>query len=415
MHIPTYTPVHNWRKKNYKKGRYKVHIRATINRITKYLEVKIPFKVSIDEWTGKAPAWVSNTNPYAFEINNAIEENLTLLKELNKRFFVAKKQVRFADVHKELEKNFNSGLFNDFFEKIYPDPPEMLEEKTKGRYGSALQALNKFNPRIAFHELSHELFEGVKKYLLINLKLNSSTVNGYFNAYRKVVFWARQAHYITKAHEETIFENIKIKKGKSKKDHLDVHEILEWKNLVLTGKDQKFQTEKDLFLLLIYTGYYYNDLRTLLKTEVHRDAEMGEYITNGRYKNDELAVVPLWTFPDALEIIKKYRAADTVNPDDPESEYEPYLLRRDAFVTDQEFNKRLKIIAGILKWKRVVRNKLARFTNSQLYIRYGTNKPVLKKIRGHQNEASTDAYYEINVVDVVEGTRGLNFKEKLGI
>lgn len=46
MYMPTYEVVHNWRGQVNKSGRYKIHIRATVNRRSIYPEVKIPMKVS---------------------------------------------------------------------------------------------------------------------------------------------------------------------------------------------------------------------------------------------------------------------------------------------------------------------------------------------------------------------------------
>jgi site-specific recombinase XerD len=404
MRLPTYAVLHNYRNRTNQNGLYPIHIRITINRKSEYHEVEVPQKVHPNEFQDKEKAWVKNTHPYAFEINNTIDEKITLLTDLNKRYYTAKKALTFPLVFKELEKNFNRQIFNKYFEEIIKNPPENLDSDTMGRYGSALAALNKFNPTIAFHELNEQLFKTVKKYLMTDLKLVGSTTVGYFNAYKKVVYWSRLDGHITKAHEETLFEKLHIKKGRPKKDHLEVEEIQQWKNADCSGKYASFERDRDMFMLLIYTGYYYSDLRTLLKTELRKDPQ-GYYLRSDRYKNDELALVPLWTFPDAMTLINKYRNHD---PED------PYLIDRQYILTDQVFNRRIKIIANeILEWTRPIKNKLARFTNTQLYIRYGTMKPVVSKIRGHQRAETTDVYYQVNIREVVEGTKNLNFKELL--
>jgi hypothetical protein len=55
----------------------------------------------------------------------------------------------------------------------------------------------------------------------------------FFNAIKKVVFWARKDTHISKEHEETIFEDVHIKIGKAKKDHLEVEEVKQLKNLII--------------------------------------------------------------------------------------------------------------------------------------------------------------------------------------
>lgn len=401
MNLPNYTPLWNWRGRTNKLGRYPICIRITLDRKTQYHTIKVPMTVRKDEWTGKPNAWVSNKHPYAFEINQAIKETLQLLENLNKRFYAAKKSLSFPLIFKELQRNNNTNSFNLYYAEIIKDPPEVLDDETMKRYRSALAALNKFNTAITFNDLSDDLFQRVKKYCLETLGLVGSTTNGYFNAYKKVVYWARKDNHITKDHEESIFEEIHIKIGKPKKDRLEMEEITAWKNHDFKGKNPTQERDRNLFLIQIYTGFYYSDLRELLKIELKKDPEYGYYIQSGRYKNDNLAVVPLWKFKNAWPLIQEYISTD---PED------PYLFRRDVFTIDQAYNRNLKRIAkDHLQWNRNLYNKLARNTNSQLYIRFGAKRPILSKMLGHEKEETSNAYYEVNVADVIEGTKDVNF------
>ena len=130
------------------------------------------------------------------------------------------------------------------------------------------------------------------------------------------------------------------------------------------------------------------------------------YFYSERFKNDGLAIIPLWKFPHAMKLIDKYRSTD---PND------KYLLRRDCFITDQVFNWRIKEIAKkILGWDRPIKNKLGRNTNAQLYIRFGANRPIVSKMLGHDKEETTSNYFDVNIREVIEGVKDINF-EKLGI
>jgi hypothetical protein len=130
------------------------------------------------------------------------------------------------------------------------------------------------------------------------------------------------------------------------------------------------------------------------------DTEFGYYIQSSRYKNDNLAIVPLWKFKNAFTIFDKYKSKD---PKD------PYLFRRDVFTANQPYNRNLKRIAELLEWDKNLYNKLARNTNSQLYIRYAAKRPILSKMLGHEKEETANAYYDVNVADVIEGTKDVNF------
>jgi site-specific recombinase XerD len=401
MKMPAYTPVWNWRNAKNGKARYKVHICIYLNGNRRYAEVPTPLNVAKNEWDGKDNAWVKNTHPYGYEINQAIKQRIDLLTDLNKRYFQAKKSLTFPLIYKELRQNNNTHSFNQYFALIIKDPPEVLDQETMKRYHAALGNLNRFNSAVTFNDLSEDLFQKFKKYCIQDQELAGSTVNGYFNACKKVINWARKDNHISKAHEESIFEDVHIKVGKPKKDRLELDEITAWKNHDFKGKHPTQERDRNLFLIQIYTGFYYNDLRELLKTELKKDPEYGHYIQSGRYKNDNLAIVPLWKFKNGWPLIQLYL---NKNPKD------FYLFARDIFTEDQPYNRNLKRIAiDHLKWNRNVYNKLARSTNAQLYIRYGAKRPILSKMLGHEKEETASAYYEVNVVDVIEGTKEVNF------
>jgi len=399
--MPTYKPVWNYRKKRTQSGRYKIHIEIYISRNVKreYEEVKVPLKVAPEEWSGKHNGWVKISHPYAFEINEAIKTKLALLSNLNRRYYSAQKALTWPLIKKELQRNQNMNSFLAYFGEVVKNPPENLDDTTLDRYRVVLGHLKKWRPGITFNDLSEELFQDFKNYLEKKKDLVGSTINGYFNALKRVVTWARKDMHITKEHQESIFEDIHIKIGKPAPDHLEIPEITAWKNYDFDGKKSALERDRNLFLIQIYTGFYYNDLRELLKNELKTDPEYGPYLQAGRYKNDNLAIVPLWKFKNAWPLIQKYLSKNPVDP---------YLFQRDIFTEDQAYNRSLKRIAGLLSWTRNVYNKLARKTNSQLYIRFGSKRPIVSKMLGHEAEETTKAYYDVNIIEVIEGTKDVN-------
>jgi hypothetical protein len=403
MRMPSYRVLWNYRSRPNKEKRYKIHIEIYLGRHLRreYEEIEIPMKVSKEEWSGKQNNWVKINNPYSLEINEAIKIKLDVLYSLNKRYFTSGKRLTLPLIKKELQRNYNPNSFLGYFREIIKDAPETLDGATITRYQVALGHLERWRPDIAFQDLSEELFQEFKKYLEQKKELANSTINGYFNALKKVVEWVRKDQHITKEHQETVFEDIHIKVGKTKKDSLEVHEIAQWKNYDFKGKYAAIERDRDLFLIQIYGGYYYNDLRELLKSELKTDPEYGPYLKSDRYKNDHLALVPLWKFKNAWPLIQKYLDRD------PKS---PYLFRRDLFTTDAPFNRSLKRIAqDHLKWTRNVFNKLARNTNSQLFIRFGATRPIVAKMLAQEKEESASHYFEVNIAEVIEGTKNIDF------
>jgi site-specific recombinase XerD len=394
--MPVYTPIWNYRGKVNQCGLYPIHIEIYISRTNRrYYEIPVPQKVAKHEWADKPESWVKLNHPYAFEINNKISDTLTLLRDLNKRYYTMNKRLTMFLILKELNKDYNLDSFNEFFRHVIVDPPESLDPETMKRYDAALKKLDKFNPDITFNDLSESLFEDFKKFLEKE-NLAASTIKGYFNACVKVVEWARKDNQITRDHQEEIFEDIVVSAGKTKKKQLEVEQITCWKNFQFDEKQRVQERDRDIFLILIYTGWYYNDFKEALKTDLRKDPDLGYYIDKGRYKNDHQAIIPLWLFKNAMPLMKKYLC------EDPQS---PHLFRRDIMQTDQAFNRNLKKICTLLKWNTAVFNKMGRTTYSQLLIRYGAQRAMVPKMMGHEDEKSAAEYFDINLADVIEGVK----------
>ena len=79
-------------------------------------------------------------------------------------------------------------------------------------------------------------------------------------------------------------------------------------------------------------------------------------------------------------------------------------------IEDQPYNRNLKELGIKAKIKKNISNKVARHTNAQLWIRYGTAREVVSKMMGHVKSETTEEYFKINVNDVEEGVKHVNFK-----
>jgi site-specific recombinase XerD len=70
----------------------------------------------------------------------------------------------------------------------------------------------------------------------------------------------------------------------------------------------------------------------------------------------------------------------------------------------------LKILAKRAEIPRTLSNKTGRHTNAQMWIRFGAERPVLSRMMGHEQEHTTENYYMVNLREVIEGTKGVNFE-----
>jgi site-specific recombinase XerD len=414
MYIPTVTPVINWRNEERKKGVYPIHLRVYIyGEPRRYYPIKVPLKVSLEQWTGREAAWVSNTHPYAFEINNRICEMRSKIVELTKRFYNQGKPVTFYAIERELLRKGDRSLLNDYFRNYIDHPPEnvQLDPVTWEKYEAFLMHLNHFNTKIRFSDIDDTMIARIKKYLSEQKgrkgKLEASTIKSYFDKFKVVLTHAaKKDHLLDVQAIEQALEEITITIPKKKEgQHLEIEEIQALRKLEFTRKDQSLERDRDLFLFQVYTGFYYNDLQILKKTQLFRDIEYGYYIIGERDKNGNPTIIPLYKFPYASEILEKYTDKNPANQ---------LLFRKEIFIEVQAYNRNLKLLAKRAQIIRPVSNKTGRHTNAQMWIRFGADRPVLSKMMGHQKEATTENYYKVNLREVIDGTKTANF-EQFGI
>lgn len=119
----TITPVHNRLYLTSKSRRYKIHICVNIDRIRNYYEVPTPYNIHEDDWTGKQNTWVANTEPCAFEINEAIGNKCSQIQDIARRFYHQHRKLTFHHLNKELGFKGNRQIFNDYFKEYMKNPP----------------------------------------------------------------------------------------------------------------------------------------------------------------------------------------------------------------------------------------------------------------------------------------------------
>ena len=236
------------------------------------------------------------------------------------------------------------------------------------------------------------------------LNLEGAACKKYMEAFKKVIRQGRKENFIEAVQLEFLFDDVKIRVPKAKRTFLEPKEIKSIKEMTFPEGKEFLERDRDIFLFLIYTGYYYKDLSIFTKEQLLVDEEYGYIITGARDKNGNHTIIPLFKFPYAASIIKKYQSsleAKTVFD-------KKYLIEEPAF------NRNLKEIARLAAIDKSISNKVARHTNAQLWVRYGAKGAILSKMMGHSKEETTKHYYDVNIPEIVEGTKVADFKT-LGI
>ena len=319
--------------------------------------------------------------------------------------YLYNKQIAFADIFYHLKKKGDNMIFNDFVREYIRLKPESLEIATWEKYTTFLNHLDEFNPAIPFINLTPSLVKAFKKYLEADKGFTGSTMKVYFDKFKKVVTYAEKENYVHENQTRYLFDDIIIRVNKAKRIYLEIEEIKKIKNARFTQEHLTRMRDRDLFLFQIYTGYYYNDPKAMKKSQLVKDPEYGYFIIGERDKNGNETIIPLYKFPHSNAILEKY--AD-------KNEKSEWLFPRALFIDSHVYNRTLKKIAKDVGITKDITSKVARHTNAQLWIRYGADRPVVSKMLGHTKEETTKHYYSINIPEIVEGTKRVDF-EKLAI
>ncbi len=404
MILPRIAVVINWRNEENMSGLYSIHIRIMIGRSSRYYRVPIPQKVRLNQWSGEEGNWVRPDHPFSFEINSKILEKKTILHEQIKRNYNANKNVTFDSLIQHLERKGNRHSFFDYMESYIKRPPEKLEENTVKKYRTTLNHLQTFKKQIYFSDIDNDLLRDFLRYLQVDLELGGAAARKYTEALKKVIRKARRENFIDSNQMEFLFDGVKIKVPKAKRIFLEPYEIKALKEHSFTEEQRHLARDRDIFLFMIYTGYYYKDLFIFTKDQLLKDQEYGNIILGSRDKNGHQTIIPIFKFPYASIILKKYSSGT----------HSKTVFDLSHLIEEQVFNRHLKEIAKLAKINKSISNKVARHTNAQLWVRYGAEGAILSKMMGHTKQETTKHYYEVNIPEIVEGTKRADFKN-LGI
>lgn len=368
----TFKPVFNRTGKKNKKGLYSIHLRVTIDGKTTYLNPKLP-KITKEQWLGRSNKWIKDNHPNHFLFNKKIQEKMSELFDFADRQQLLDKSITLNKVDEFFNRRGDKTLFNDYVEE-YIRTYKFGAPATMKKYETFKKLLNEFNPNIRFSNLEENLFLNFRDFLLTKKKQRGNTVDKYFDPFKKIVRDAVKRDYLEKNPFDGV--ELKIKKEKPVRVTLTGKELEAVENLRFTTDQKSLEPHRDMFLLLCYSGLYYNDLRELTGDSLV--IEQGkEFLIGDRFKTGERYISPIFLFTGAMAILEKYSFPEKELP----------------LISDQKFNESLKKIGIKAELGKSLFNKVGRNVFSDQIGAKGFSDLMLKKFLGHTKDSRSFKHY----------------------
>lgn len=393
----TFKPVFNRKGSRNKSGKYSIHIRVTINRRSHYIKTDLP-KIKKEYWSGKENKWIKESHPNNHEMNGLLHKHLTDLTDYVLRQNRLNKSVSI-DLIKEYYKKIDSNnYFNEYIE-TYIKNARHLDLATIKVYKTFQKHFNEFNSKVPFTSLNEQLINSFKDYLQIDKKLKGAATKKYFDKFKVICNEAVRSGLLEINNNPFILYKPKIKVEKPRRTYLELKEIKKIQNHVFKEHEKHLELHRDHFIFQCYTGLYYSDLKLLRKSNIEL-IEGNPFIIGERGKNGNIFTIPVYVFPYALNIIKKYSNSKT-----------DILFAQT--ITDQKYNEALKKIVKLAEVNKNLTNKVGRHTFAQLLVSHGVPRQMVSKMLGHTKESTTQEYYNMSPLNITNIISAVNFNSKI--
>ncbi|MFN8258124.1 MAG: site-specific integrase [Bacteroidales bacterium] len=358
-----------------KNGSHTVNIRLISNRRKKDLSLHVYVKPL--NWNFKKNL-VFKSDPESERKNKIIKKFKSRAENIIDEYFFNGETLTFDDFENQLfKKEYLDTSFCEFVLEQIPKKNYSLE--TNKTYSTQISKLQQFKSKILFSDINNSFIQRYKDYMVNDLKNNLNTANKSLSMLKTFVNWAIQEKLI----RENPFDNVKISKGKGKREHLSFSELellenLNKKNILHPGQLNVLH----YFLFVCYTGLRYTDIKNLKFSNIKKRLLNGKetmFVELKMHKTGLDVSIPI--IHKALELMPK-----------------KIIDQQKVFkvLSNQKTNEHLKeiiIIAGIDK---NITFHSARHTLATTGLEKGIPIEVISKILGHTEIKMTQIYAKVN-------------------
>jgi len=276
-----------------------------------------------------------------------------------------------------------NGNFFTYVSKILENKyqSKLIAHETYRGNKSQLSKLMQFRPKLQFSEVSKELFEQYKEYMIHQRNNKQSTINKSLTIIKEFCHWAKDDQLI----KDNPLQDLKREHYIGDRTFLEAHEVDKLLTVLQSGSLTKgYKRSLRSFLFSCFTGLRYQDVKTLNTDDIKNktiDNKEIQYISKVQHKTGALVEVPLVN--RALELLAM--GADKNG------------LLIDA-LTNQPTNRYMKKIAALGGIDKLLTFHVARNTFGSMYLDKGLSIEYVSKLLGHKNINTTyQIYTKVNI------------------
>lgn len=362
--------VFNRTKRKNDSGKYTVNIRVVHNQKTTFFSIKNFPKIEPEYWDTKNNQ-VKSSHPYAWKLNEILYRNKDKINNYCLDMLMKDQNITFTGIREYF--NSNNADFLTWAESY-------ARTKTYTnylKYKVLINKINDFDKNIRFEK---DYLHNFKDYLASTGIIENSQAKQF--SMLKTLYNEACRQRVIAQPDPYLFDFIKFNKTKPNRISISLDQVQHIYGLKFKT-NKELETVKDQFVFLCLTGMYYSDLKSLDTKKDIQIMEKGFCIVRNRVKNENEFIVPLWLWPEQMQIIEKYKnKGESIFPE---------------YFSDQHFNRCLKAVCEMAGIKKKLTNKVGRHTFADLCISRGIPRQFVSRMLGHTNENTTQVYYKMNV------------------
>ncbi len=356
-------------------GKHTVCVRLISNRRKK--DVSLRIYVKYQDWSFQR-CIVNKSDPMSERKNRLITKFKNKALNIVDDYFFNNETLTFDDFQRKL---FNKEYDDTSFIEFVKDELEKRKytKETHKTYITQITKLQHFKKNIHFSEINKNFINRYMDFMITKLKNVPNTANKSLSMLKTFVNWGIEEKLI----KDNPFNQVKITKGKGKREYLSIDEL---------EKLEKLYQKADLhygqlnvlryFLFACYTGLRYQDVVNL----------KFKHIKKRHFDNQEIKFIDLKMHKTGLDVsIPVITKANNLMPKKFNSNQNVFKV-----ISNQKTNEHLKEIIKKAGIDKNITFHSSRHTLATTGLDMGIPIEVVSKILGHTNIKMTEIYAKVN-------------------